>query len=42
MVVLAIAKLESLREPLEYRSGPLAERNFNAAKRAFDETKAKE
>ncbi len=37
-----VAKLESLYEPLEYRFGRLAERNFNAMKRAFEETKVKE
>ncbi|MBI2850853.1 MAG: 2-oxoacid:acceptor oxidoreductase family protein [Chloroflexi bacterium] len=37
-----VAKLESLQEPLQERFGRLAERNANAMKRAFEETKIKE
>ncbi len=37
-----VVKLESLGEPLRDRFGRLAERNFNAMKRAFEETKVKE
>jgi pyruvate ferredoxin oxidoreductase gamma subunit len=37
-----VVKLESLREPLEARFGRLAERNFSAMKRAFEETMIKE
>ena len=36
-----VVKLESLSEPLEARFGRLAERNINAMKRAFEETKVK-
>jgi len=36
-----VVKLESLFEPLEDRFGRLAERNINAMKRAFEETKVK-
>jgi pyruvate ferredoxin oxidoreductase gamma subunit len=35
-------KLESIFEPLQKRFGRLAEKNFNAMKRAFDETLVKE
>ena len=37
-----VVKLESLSEPLEDRFGRLAERNINAMKRAFEETRVKE
>jgi len=37
-----VVKLESLVEPLNHRFGRLAERNFNAMKKAFDETMVKE
>jgi pyruvate ferredoxin oxidoreductase gamma subunit len=37
-----VVKLESLHEPLQERFGRLAERNINAMKRAFEETKVKE
>ncbi|MDP2920307.1 MAG: 2-oxoacid:acceptor oxidoreductase family protein [Dehalococcoidia bacterium] len=37
-----IIRMESLHEPLEDRFGRLAERNFNAMKRAFQETAVKE
>ena len=37
-----VVKLESLYEPLETRFERLAERNINAMKRAFEETKLKE
>ncbi|MFC2072242.1 2-oxoacid:acceptor oxidoreductase family protein [Chloroflexota bacterium] len=37
-----VVKLESLYEPLEARFGRLAERNINAMKRAFEETRVKE
>jgi pyruvate ferredoxin oxidoreductase gamma subunit len=40
--VTGIVKLESLNEPLEARFGRLAERNTNAMKKAFEETKVKE
>jgi pyruvate ferredoxin oxidoreductase gamma subunit len=40
--VAEVAKLESAREPLIERFGRLAERNFDAMKRAFNETKVKE
>ena len=37
-----VVKLESLNEPLQERFGRLAERNVNAMKTAFEETKIKE
>ena len=37
-----VVKLESLSEPLKERFGRLAERNINAMKRAFEESKIKE
>ena len=37
-----VVKLESLSEPLKERFGRLAERNINAMKKAFDESKIKE
>jgi len=37
-----VVKLESLYKPLEDRFGRLAERNINAMKRAFEETRVKE
>jgi pyruvate ferredoxin oxidoreductase gamma subunit len=37
-----VVKLESLHGPLEERFGRLAQRNFDAMKRAFEETKMKE
>lgn len=37
-----VVELESVREPLQDRFGRLAERNFDAMKRAFEETKVKE
>ena len=37
-----VVKLESLQEPLQARFGRLAQRNFDAMKRAFDETLLKE
>jgi pyruvate ferredoxin oxidoreductase gamma subunit len=37
-----VVKLESLVEPLNHRFGRLAERNINAMKRAYEETKLKE
>ena len=37
-----VVKMESLNEPLEDRFGRLAERNANAMKKAFDETRIKE
>lgn len=37
-----VVKLESLFEPLEDRFGRLAERNINAMKKAFEDTKVKE
>ena len=37
-----VVKLESLEEPLKHRFGRLAERNFQAMKRAYDETVIKE
>lgn len=40
--VTNIVKLDSLLEPLEHRFERMAERNFNAMKRAFDETIVKE
>jgi len=39
---VGVVKLESLNEPLQERFGRLAERNINAMKRAFEETKVKE
>ncbi len=39
---IGVVKLESLYEPLETRFERLAERNINAMKRAFEETKVKE
>jgi pyruvate ferredoxin oxidoreductase gamma subunit len=38
----AIVKLESLSEPLQKRFGRLADKNFKAMKRAFDEVQIKE
>jgi len=35
-------KLESLNKPLEDRFGRLAERNADAVKKAYDETRIKE
>jgi pyruvate ferredoxin oxidoreductase gamma subunit len=40
--VVEVVKIESLSEPLEERFGRLAERNFNAMKKAFEETVVKE
>ncbi|MFC2021203.1 pyruvate ferredoxin oxidoreductase subunit gamma [Chloroflexota bacterium] len=40
--VTEAVKLESLQEPLEDRFGRLAERNINAMKKAFEETRIKE
>jgi pyruvate ferredoxin oxidoreductase gamma subunit len=37
-----VVKLESLVEPLNKRFGRLAERNVNAMKRAYEETRLKE
>jgi pyruvate ferredoxin oxidoreductase gamma subunit len=37
-----VVKMESLSEPLDVRFGRLAERNFGAMKKAFEETKVKE
>ncbi len=37
-----VVKLESLVEPLKHRFGRLADRNFNAMKRAYEETLIKE
>jgi len=37
-----VVKLESLAEPLKRRFGKLAEKNFAAMKRAYDETQVKE
>jgi pyruvate ferredoxin oxidoreductase gamma subunit len=37
-----VVKLESLSEPLKDRFGRLAERNFDAMKKAFEETEIKE
>ena len=37
-----VVKLESLNEPLQERFGRLGERNINAMKRAYEETKVKE
>jgi len=37
-----VVKLESLAEPLKHRFGKLAEKNFAAMKRAYDETEVKE
>jgi pyruvate ferredoxin oxidoreductase gamma subunit len=37
-----VVKMESLNEPLKERFGRLAERNINAMKKAFEETKIKE
>ena len=37
-----VVKLESLHEPLQERFGRLGERNINAMKRAYEETKVKE
>jgi len=37
-----VVKLESLEEPLKHRFGRLAERNFQAMKRAYGETVVKE
>ncbi len=37
-----VVNLESLEEPLKHRFGRLAERNFQAMKRAYDETVIKE
>jgi len=34
--------LEALAEPIKHRFGKLAEKNFNAMKRAYDETQLKE
>lgn len=39
---VGVVKVESLQEPLQDRFGRLAERNFNAMKRAYEETKLKE
>jgi pyruvate ferredoxin oxidoreductase gamma subunit len=39
---VGVVEPESLKEPLQERFGRLAERNFNAMKRAFEETKVKE
>jgi len=39
---MGVVKIESLSEPLETRFGRLAERNVNAMKRAFEETRVKE
>jgi len=39
---VSVVKMESLSEPLEARFGGLAERNANAMKKAFDETRIKE
>ncbi|MFC2048017.1 pyruvate ferredoxin oxidoreductase subunit gamma [Chloroflexota bacterium] len=40
--VTKVVKLESLLEPLKNRFGRLAERNINAMKKAYEETKVKE
>ena len=40
--VAGVVKLESFDEPMQERFGRLAERNINAMKRAFEETKVKE
>ncbi len=37
-----VVKMESLVEPLKHRFGRLADRNFNAMKRAYEETLIKE
>ena len=37
-----VVKIDSLIEPLNHRFGRLAERNFNAMKKAFEETVVKE
>jgi len=37
-----VVKLEDLAEPLKHRFGKLAEKNFKAMKRAYDETQVKE
>jgi pyruvate ferredoxin oxidoreductase gamma subunit len=37
-----VVEMESLNEPLQERFGRLADRNTNAMKRAFEETKIKE
>jgi len=39
--LIEVVKLESLNEPLQERFGRLAERNVNAMKRAYEETKVK-
>jgi pyruvate ferredoxin oxidoreductase gamma subunit len=39
---IPVVQIESLIKPLEERFGRLAERNLNALKRAFEETKLKE
>lgn len=40
--VAGVAKMESLHEPLQDRFGRLADRNFDAMKRAYEETRMKE
>ena len=40
--VAGVVKIESFDEPMQERFGRLAERNINAMKRAFEETKVKE
>jgi len=37
-----VVKLESIDEPLKKRFGKLAEKNFNAMKRAYEEALVKE
>ncbi|MCL1886012.1 MAG: pyruvate ferredoxin oxidoreductase subunit gamma [Dehalococcoidia bacterium] len=37
-----VIALEALSEPINHRFGKLAEKNFNAMKRAYDETQVKE
>jgi len=37
-----VVEMGAVKEPLQERFGRLAERNYNAMKRAFDETKVKE
>lgn len=39
---LEVVEMESLMEPLKHRFGKLAEKNFNAMKRAYQETLIKE
>lgn len=39
---LGVVKLDSIEEPLKHRFGRLAERNFQAMKRAYDETMIEE